>query len=152
MIYKISIKRPGLLLASLSPFALVQTGEVFFLVTWEFQPLLTATIYTVRDLSKRGYLEVDDSPRETEAKDEAHTRALLAPWCKFLILHCLSFVQSPFISIVWTIRLKIWPVSPKMSKFGLGLYLVQKALIWYMSLWATIHITLKQRNATANDK
>lgn len=98
------------------------------------------------------YLEVDDSPRETEGKDDAQSRAFVALWWKFLFLHNLSLVQIIFTLSIWRIPPRIWLFSPIIPKFKWGSNLTHRALTWCQTLRHTKRTARKQRNAIANTK
>ena len=72
----------------------------------------------------------DVSPNETEARDDAQTRAFLAPLWKFLVLHTFSLLQTLFTSIRCSARPMSCRDSPKIPIFRWGMCANQIAIIW----------------------
>lgn len=71
-----------------------------------------------------------DLPRETEAKDDAHTWTSVVPFWKFLALQILTLLHILLMSIKCKTLDKAWLVSQKKLKFGHQMCEIQKDFIW----------------------
>lgn len=70
----------------------------------------------------------DVSPKDTDAKDDANTRALLAPLWKFLLLLSFNLRNADFKSNTWSACVKSCLDSPKIARFKRGMYVTHKAI------------------------